>query len=193
VDLQRKNEALLLKHLHKFYNKEDTPWVKLVWNHYEQEVPHAAKPCGSFWWRDIVRLSDQYREICSISLGQGDTTLFWSDKWRQDTLQSKFPRLFSFALDKNIYVKKVLQTEDISELFYLPLSTQAFEEFNHVETILENINPSGQDSWKTIWKDGIYTANKFYHYTFRDQVASPIYSWIWKSRCTLSIKVLHGC
>lgn len=28
------NEALLLKFLHKFFSKADTPWVKLVWENY---------------------------------------------------------------------------------------------------------------------------------------------------------------
>jgi hypothetical protein len=27
IDLRSQNEALLLKHLDKFYNKKDTPWV----------------------------------------------------------------------------------------------------------------------------------------------------------------------
>jgi hypothetical protein len=31
-DLYILNESLLLKHLHKFFNKCDIPWVQLVWN-----------------------------------------------------------------------------------------------------------------------------------------------------------------
>jgi hypothetical protein len=31
IDLQKKNEALLMKNLHKFFNKLDIPWVHLVW------------------------------------------------------------------------------------------------------------------------------------------------------------------
>jgi hypothetical protein len=34
LDLTTHNEALLLKSLHKFYNKEDLPWVNLVWENY---------------------------------------------------------------------------------------------------------------------------------------------------------------
>jgi hypothetical protein len=30
LDLQTHNEAMLLKFLHKFHNKEDIPWVSLV-------------------------------------------------------------------------------------------------------------------------------------------------------------------
>jgi hypothetical protein len=50
VNFQKKNTALLLKHLDKFYNKSDTPWVQLIWNsYYTDSVPHSARPCGSFW------------------------------------------------------------------------------------------------------------------------------------------------
>lgn len=30
LDLKTQNEALLLKHLHKFFNRADIPWVHLV-------------------------------------------------------------------------------------------------------------------------------------------------------------------
>jgi len=33
-DLCIQNESLLLKDLHKFFNKCDVPWVQLVWNAY---------------------------------------------------------------------------------------------------------------------------------------------------------------
>jgi hypothetical protein len=49
LDLKIQNEGLLLKYLHKFYNKTDTPWVHLLWNsYYIGKIPHAMDPCGSF-------------------------------------------------------------------------------------------------------------------------------------------------
>lgn len=30
INLKTQNDALLLKHLDKFYNKQDTPWVSLI-------------------------------------------------------------------------------------------------------------------------------------------------------------------
>jgi hypothetical protein len=66
----------------------------------------------------------------------------------------------------------------------MPLSAQAFDEFNQVKPIIlsQHLNPDGKDIWLTKWKDGIYMASKFNHYTFRDQKASPIYASIWNSR-----------
>lgn len=35
LNLYIQNESLLLKHLHKFFNKIDVPWVQMIWNcHY---------------------------------------------------------------------------------------------------------------------------------------------------------------
>jgi hypothetical protein len=80
LDFKKQNEALLIKHLHKFYNKQELPWVKLVWNYYPNGVPQATNLCGSFWWRDIMKLVDKYRLICTTTSGFGDTILFWNDK-----------------------------------------------------------------------------------------------------------------
>jgi hypothetical protein len=61
VDFQKKNAALLIKFLDKFYNHQDIPWVKLVWHaHYASKVPHAENLCGSFWWRDVLKLVDNF-------------------------------------------------------------------------------------------------------------------------------------
>jgi hypothetical protein len=42
---------------------------------------------------------------------------------------SKFPRLHSFAIDKLALVINILDLDDPIDDFYLPLSTQAFDEF----------------------------------------------------------------
>jgi hypothetical protein len=176
MDFGKQNDALLIKQLHKFYNKAEVPWVQLVWQYYIDEVPHVAKLCGSFWWRDIMKLAEKYREICTVTRVNGDSILFWSDKWRGNALSQDYPILFSFVLDKSVSLKEMVALENIEDHFYLPLSAQAFDEFNQVKQIILNqhLNPNGKYIWLTLWKDGIYTANKFYHYTFRDQKASPI-------------------
>src|SRR4051812_35340939 len=59
MNINLQNEALLIKHLHKFYNQQDVPWVKLIWDtYYFQRVPHATDLCGSFWWKDICKLME---------------------------------------------------------------------------------------------------------------------------------------
>jgi hypothetical protein len=49
LNLRLQNDALLMKHLSKFYNRADVPWVQLVWNkYYSAKVPHAAREVDSF-------------------------------------------------------------------------------------------------------------------------------------------------
>jgi hypothetical protein len=98
------NQALLLKQLHKFYSKADIPWVKLVWSLYSSNsVPHAQTTRGSFWWRDIFKLSNIYRSITSTTVASGDTVLFWKDFWNSDGLLcDRYPRLFSYSLNEDI-------------------------------------------------------------------------------------------
>lgn len=49
INLEKHNEALLLKNLDKFFNKKDIPWVSLVWEkHYSNgKLPSHLKK-GSF-------------------------------------------------------------------------------------------------------------------------------------------------
>lgn len=76
-NLSVQNDALLLKHLHKFYNRDDVPWVDLVWTkHYVDKVPHSARVTGSFWWKDVLRLNIVSRNIAKCTVGNSTTVSF---------------------------------------------------------------------------------------------------------------------
>ena len=80
LNLQLQNQALLMKHLNKFYNKEDVPWVSLVWNsYYHERVPHATEICGSFWWKDVAKFMESFVDVSLIKLVIGDSVLLWND------------------------------------------------------------------------------------------------------------------
>lgn len=100
----------------------------MIWNTYyaNGEVPHGTQEKGSFWWKDILKLCDKFRGVAACSVGDGSEALFWLDVWNGNLLQNKFPRLFSLAKDKNIYVLKFLTNNIIEDQFYLPTSEQAF-------------------------------------------------------------------
>jgi hypothetical protein len=53
INLRSQNSALLLKHLDKFYNRKEIPWVILIWYaHYPNgEVPHASTDRAHFGGR----------------------------------------------------------------------------------------------------------------------------------------------
>jgi hypothetical protein len=92
LNLQTHNEALLLKHFHKFYNKIDILWVQLIWErHYTNgKLPNHTRK-GSFWWRDILSLLDSYKGISSPLIQSGSTVLLWYDLINGQICQHVFP------------------------------------------------------------------------------------------------------
>src|SRR3954465_3913396 len=133
---------LLMRHLKKFYNKEEVPWVALICNsYYHQRVPHATELCGSFWWRDVAKHMDSFVVVSKIQIGPGDSVLLWHDFWMDHmnrSLAHKFTRLLSYAKDPLISVQGLLGTSDLTDLFNLPLSDQAYEELLELSFILQN-------------------------------------------------------
>lgn len=156
-NIKLQNEALLLKHLDKFYNRKDIPWVKLIWQKYysEGQVPHETTVKSSFWWRDIMSYSDHYKGIAQCKIGDGKTVMLWSDLWNGHYLQQELPRLYSYAKNIKISVAKYLSNQAIEENFHLPLSMEAHQEWQALSAlVLQMQNPINQqtkDEWSYIW------------------------------------------
>ena len=103
INLKIQNEALLSKFLHKFYNKLDIPWVQLTWDtYYVQRTPHVVELVGSFWWRDILKLTPTFRGISKVQVVCGSTALFWKDLWAAQILQDSHPWAFSYAINEDV-------------------------------------------------------------------------------------------
>ena len=153
IDLKTQNQGMLLKQLHKFYNKYDVPWVSLVWDtYYVGKIPHASDPCGSFWWKDPMQLSDVYRGVTKWEVVVGDTILFWKDKWNTEIFQDKYPRAFSFAKEPDISVRHLLSFERLGDVFHLPLSLEARNEVAGLQSETLNISlADGKDVWSCTW------------------------------------------
>lgn len=191
MDINVQNIGLLLKFLHSFYNRKDVPWINLVWSsYYENEVPHAAAPCGSFWWKDVMQLSDIYRGITSVSVGDGRTTLFWKDLWQDQLLMESHPRAYSFTKLEDASVAALLGITTAHDGFHLPLSPQARNEVRDLQLLTEGMNTDNEcnDVWTCVW-GGEYTSAKFYRYYFKDVDTDEVFPWIWGSKCTMKLKV----
>jgi hypothetical protein len=79
VRLETHNKALLLKFLHKFFNNHDIPWLNLVWNNYYRTdmLPNCSK-IGSFWWKSLFSLVQDYKGLAAPTVGMGEP--FFSGK-----------------------------------------------------------------------------------------------------------------
>ena len=117
LDIHLHNQALLMKFLHKFFNKADTPWVKIIWETYYQDCLPSDKMVGSFWWRGILKTLPAFKLYAICKPGKGDTTLFWHDNWSDMPLQQKLPELFSFAVNKEITLGQIHEQQELEFVF----------------------------------------------------------------------------
>jgi hypothetical protein len=181
LQLEIHNEALLLKNLHKFFNKADIPWVHLIWEkHYRNgRLPnHTLK--GSFWWRDILRLLGKFKSCASVLIQYGNTCSLWHDPWCDPVPSQAFPHLFSFTRLEFISFSKA-RSMDISNLFQLPLSEEAFDQALVLAQTLDGIEPSDSaDIWSYRWGHSFSPRCAYLHLIGPRQVHQA-YKWLWKT------------
>ena len=163
INLEEHNRALLMKNLDKFFNRKDIPWVQMIWEKYYKDgkLPGRTRK-GSFWWRDNIKLLENFKQLACPNLKNGESILFWKDKWNGQELQLALPELFSYAKNEQVSAKKVLSLNDPVNLFALPLSTQAFQQLQQLSSLLQELPHSqGPDEWKYTWGN-MYSSSKAY-------------------------------
>jgi hypothetical protein len=151
LNINKQNESLLFKHLHKFFNKDSTPWVQLIWDKYYSgsKLPSSDVPFrGSFWWRDILKSLDSYKNLTTLTIRNGSTCLLWFDSWIDDPLKQHFPELFSFAINPRISLAAASSYDDLHSLFHLPLSPKAYLQYLNLTEIFQNLQLTAEcDIW----------------------------------------------
>lgn len=184
VDLKTQNIALLLKYMDKFYNHADLPWVQLTWDKIyrnQQTPPQARSPCGSFWWKDIMKLFNYFKSF-SISIpNRGNSVAFWLDNWSGIPLNLRFPQLFSFVKKPKSSMLYFINNE-LDRTFRLPLSSIAVTQLTEVQELLDIQNPdnNADDSWTYQW-GAVFCPSKAYKNLRGTHEASPLFKWLWTS------------
>lgn len=181
LNIKTQNEALLIKHLHKFFNKDDIPRVSLVWETYydSRKLPGNSKK-GSFWWRDILKFPDKFKSLAQVQVNNGRSCFFWEDLWGRAPLSQLFPELFSFAKKKQITFAASLTQVPIHGLFHLPLSQQAHSQLLQLQLILQE-TPTNEspDKWLYIWNSNQFSVKKTYNHLSGHLILHPVFKWLW--------------
>ena len=157
--------------------------------------PQVTQNGGSFWWRAALKLYDKFCNLAVPQVRSGDTVIFWLDRWQFNNttvnMRLQFPGLHSFVIDDTLTVKDILELPEPSDNLHLPLSVEAFEEFNQLQVFLNmvQLQEGVKDVWKWPSKTGDYQSKIYYLSCFSDNVVDPIFKWIWKCSCTLKFKV----
>lgn len=192
LNLQTQNEALLLKHLDKFFNRNDLPWVNLIWDkHYRDgKLPSTTTPKGSFWWRDLLKLLDKFKGMASVTISDGISCLLWDDLWNGQVRKIQFPELYSFAKNKGISLSNAHATVLVQDLFNLPVSVEAYVQLQDLEVefssiVLNNSN----DKWSYIWGSSTFSSSKAYKLLTGHTQVDPIFKRIWGTSCQRKHKV----
>jgi hypothetical protein len=190
INIEIQNRALLLKNLDKFYNKKDIPWVNLVWEkqYKNGKLPdHTRK--GSFWWRDILKLVNQFKEMTKIQLKDGKSCLFWKDDWYNGNLKTQCPEGFSFAKNGSISVNKAHNSESIFDLFNLPLSEAAYNQVLNIQQTLQAMVLNDESDVWTLNRGAKFSSAAAYKRLIGHHDTDQVYKWVWRSSCQPKHKV----
>lgn len=155
-----------MKNLDKFFNKANTPWVQLIWNNYYNngKLPGYVKK-GSFWWRDIIQLLNQYKGLASPAARCGSTIHLWEDLWGGCVPKLQYPELYSYTRCKNITLQRAAGIGNLEELFHLPISEEALMQLELLLDEMDNcLVQQGNAIWTYIWGAAKYTSKKAYKF-----------------------------
>lgn len=175
IDLRSHKKVLLLKYLHKFYNKHNLPWVKLTWKHLyrnQNKCPHELRPRGSFQWRRIIKLVVKYFMMAASNVHEGTTVSFWNDLWNFGVLKTMHPHLHYSFISKHVTFKGYLSLEALAQL-------TALQE----QMLSIHLDPMQQDVWIYIWGLDFFSCKNSYLQLIGIMETSPWYMWMWKSCC----------
>lgn len=120
----------------------------------------------------------------------GKSIIFWDDMWAGQVLQMDFPELYSFTMNKHITLHDVMAMEDLAALFQLPLSVEAYAQFQTLQAQLQQSHLTDQpDKWNYIWGSNIYTVVRAYKHMIGHRQIQPSFHWLWASKCHMKYKV----
>jgi hypothetical protein len=184
INLETQNDALLMEHLYRFLNHEDTPWVKMTWQAYYQSCsPQVAGKVGSFWWRDVCKLITKFRGISTCKPGNGEDILFWKGRWCEDLLAEHYDRLYTFAIDPYVTLGAMLKCTEESDLLThlaIPISEQAYSELLHLREIISELNSETamqdiSDHWAFSQGKGVFSSAGYHKFMFDGLQVSLIF------------------
>jgi hypothetical protein len=110
-----------------------------------------------------MRFYNIFRGFSQCNIGDGLSVCFWEDNLSNSVLAFSNPRLASFALNSAASVKEILEAHGLESIFTLPLSQEALQELDHLQSSIPELelNEDTPDQWKPTWRIA-YTAKNFY-------------------------------
>ena len=101
-----------------------------------------------------------------------------------------FPHLFSFTLNEDVSVAAMMNSTEPGRSFALPLSDEAYEEYEQVTEILAvAASHDNADCRNFVWGTASYTAAKYYKFIFSRVPQNRALDLVWASKCLPKLRV----
>jgi len=121
--------------------------------------------------------------MAQIQHKNGESCLFWQDRWGDQSLSITYPELSSFAKNKNISMATALEQDDMTQLLHLPVSEIAYAQLQNLSHDIAQIQLSTeQDIWKYPWGNTFYSS-RAYKIIVGSSQHLPSIRWIWNCFC----------
>lgn len=90
----------------------------------------------------------------------------------------------------NISLHSIWQSEDLSDLFHLPLSEEAFGQYQELNTLLQELQLfEDPDIWQISSGESKFQVSKIYSVLIGENEVMPAIKWIWDTCCQLKYKI----
>ena len=181
----------------------DSLWFRVLsaWYGMDEGWLRGGGREASDWWRVVHSLSREswFSDHVSRSVGNGRTTLFWSDVWcGRVSFRVRFNRLFELSVFKGVSVSEMLQLGwgEGGEAWRWRRRLFAWEEklVGEIILLLANVTlqVNREDKWLwTLENSHSFTVRNLYNFlTIQPQVASLVdFSSIWHKDVPLKVVI----
>lgn len=174
-----------MKSLHKFFNRQDLPWVRLFWNnHYRDKGVPIDHKKGLFQWRDILKTLSYFKHIVKVFVGDDRSVFLQHDRWIDRLLSLAYPELFSYARNRYLTLFSAKVVTLLQGLFQLPLSATVLGQLQALEICMQNIHMREEvDRWDGVQGSGRYSTQKVYKIIHSSLLVPRTFIHLWRSKC----------
>lgn len=172
---------------------EDGLWQKIIRYKYLRNKSVCSvkhKQTNSAIWSDLLKIKDIYLQGKVMKLKNGNTTLFWKDRWLFDQpLSELFPDLFAMCMQQNISVATVKNNPE-SVTFTRWLVDNWRVSWEKILKELADVQLSdGEDeiSWK-FGNKGVFSVKTVYNAMTANE-SGTYAKTIWKGKIPSKIKI----
>jgi hypothetical protein len=150
-----------------------TPVAVRPYRYARGQKAELERQCTEMLQQDVIRPSSLTFSAPVLVKKSNNSWRFCVD-YRVLNDRMVFPRLFFYAKNKDISVVQFLANNQLQDQLFLPLSVEAFQEYQQLQQITQQIQISDhdKDSWSYIWGNNRYTSSTFYHFPYKN-VQSP--------------------